>query len=394
MRIAQIAPPWIPIPPKNYGGTEHVIFQLVEEQIAQGHEVTLFAPRDARTSARQISFLARSLKECDISWHAHLQAFYHMYKSVEYLKQHIKEFDILHTHLSSASDLYLFALTSTLPLPHLTTLHSQFPFDRDPVAQQCKIADDYYMEWISRVPTVAISEHAKREELKKAPLHIIDVIHHGINLKDFPIADTQPEDFFVWLGRFVPEKGAHLAIEVAKRAGVRLLLAGIIDEYVPEAEEYFENEIKPHLDGQQISFIGPVNFKQRNVLLQSARCMLNPLQWEEPFGMVMIEAMATGCPVIAFPRGAAREIITSEKVGFLANNLEEMLQAIHRVKTIDRRKVREYVETYFSSTIMVHKYIQAYKKVIATQVSSRLSPLTVSLPEKESQQVPRHPQPQ
>ena len=125
MRIAHIAPPWISIPPKNYGGTEHVIFQLVEEQVAQGHEVTLFAPGDARTSARQISFFLHALRECDIPWQSHPKAFYHYYKSVEYLKDHTKDFDILHTHLSSTTDLYLFPLISTLRLSHIATLHSQ-----------------------------------------------------------------------------------------------------------------------------------------------------------------------------------------------------------------------------------------------------------------------------
>src|SRR5579859_1134395 len=213
MRIAHIAPPWIPIPPKNYGGTEHVIFQLLEEQVTQGHEVTLFSPGDARTSAHQISFFPRALRECNVPWHAHPKAFYHYYKSIEYLKEHIKDFDILHTHLSSASDLYLFPLTSSLRLPHIATLHSQFPFDRSDGTDESNNADHYYMQWISQVPMVAISEHAKREEMAKAPLRIIDVIHHGINLKDFPKAESTPKDFFVWLGRLVPEKGAHLAIE-------------------------------------------------------------------------------------------------------------------------------------------------------------------------------------
>lgn len=389
MRIAHIAPPWIPVPPNNYGGTEHVIFQLVEEQVAQGHEVTLFAPGDARTSARQISFFSQALRECDVPWHAHSKAFYHTYKAMEYLKQHLRDFDILHTHLSSASDLYIYPLASTLPLPHISTLHSQFPFDRE-TGSQCESADTHYMEWISRVPMVAISEHAKREELRKAPLRVIDVIHHGINLKDFPLGKVQSEDFAVWLGRLVPEKGAHLAIEAARKAGMRLILAGIVDEHIPEAEEYFEQEIQPRLDDQQIVFIGPVDFKQRNVLLQSARCMLNPLQWEEPFGMVMIEAMANGCPVIAFPRGAAGEIITSERVGLLANDVKEMVKAIKRIEAIDRRQVRQHVADFFSSEIMVRRYLRAYEKVIATRATTHLAPLTVDLTKKEVSREARH----
>src|SRR6185437_4721957 len=196
------------------------------------------------------------------------------------------------------------------------------------------------------------SQHAKREELQKAPLRIIDVVHHGINVKDFPAPTLSPDSFFVWLGRLVHEKGAHLAIEAARKAGVPLILAGIVGEYIPASKEYFEKQIRPQLDGRQISFIGPVDFERRNALLHQARGMLNPLQWEEPFGMVMIEAMATGCPVIAFPRGAAGEIITSEKIGFLAQDVDEMIKDIQRIDTIDRYAVRKYIETNFSSGSM------------------------------------------
>lgn len=387
MRIAHIAPPWIPVPPKNYGGTEHVIFQLVEAQVAQGHTVTLFAPEDAKTSARQISFLPQALRECDIPWQSHAKALYHTYKAVEYLKDHVKDFDILHTHLSSTTDLYLFPLTSRLPLPHVNTLHSQFPFDRENGKSQCENADACFMEWISQVPMVAISQHAKREESKKAPLRIIDVVHHGINVKDFPTPTLSPDTFFVWLGRLVPEKGAHLAIEAAHKARVPLILAGIVDEYIPASKEYFEKQIRPHLDGRQISFIGPVDFEQRNALLHQARGMLNPLQWEEPFGMVMIEAMATGCPVIAFPRGAAREIIPNEMLGFLAQDVDEMVKDIRRIDTIDRWAVRKYVETHFSAESMSKNYQSVYKKVIALQSPVWLPPLTVGTPKSVIQQI-------
>lgn len=378
MRIAHIAPPWIPVPPKDYGGTEHVIFQLVEEQVAQGNQVTLFAPADARTSAQQISFFPHSLRECDVPWQSHPQAFYHYYKAIEYLKSHSKDFDILHTHLSSTSDLYLFPLTSSLQIPHVATLHSQFPFDRQSGTDGSESADRYYMPWLTQVPMVAISEHAKREEMKKASISVIDVIYHGVNMDDFLDPQETPEQFFVWLGRLVPEKGAHLAIEVAHRTGVPLVIAGIVDEYISTSKEYFRQHIEPHLDDRQVSFIGPVNAEQRNALLRRARGMLNPLQWEEPFGMVMIEAMANGCPVIAFPRGAAGEIVVPGKSGFLANNIEEMIACTDSLAELDRFKVREYVETNFSSKRMAENYLRVYKKVITMHQSPFLSPLPVS----------------
>jgi glycosyltransferase involved in cell wall biosynthesis len=363
MRIAHIAPPWISIPPKNYGGTENVLYHLVEEQVAQGHDVTLFAPGDAQTSARHIAFFAQSLFECGVPWQSHPKAFYHLYKAIEYLHKHAYHFDILHTHLSSSSDIYLFPLTSTLHLPHITTLHSQFPFDRIN-STWLGDADQCYMEWLSHIPLVAISKSERIQEQAKFPLNFIDVVYHGIDLHEFP-QPCEPENFFAWVGRLVPDKGVHLAIEAAQRANVPLIIAGIVDRNIPEACRYFEEEIKPHLDGQQIRYIGPVCHEQRNDLFRRARGFLNPLQWEEPFGMVMLEAMAVGCPVIAFRRGAAEELISTEQVGFLVENVEQMVERIPALDRIDRLAVREYVETYFSASRMAKNYTCVYKKVAA-----------------------------
>src|SRR6185312_11282020 len=243
----------------------------------------------------------------------HLKSYYHLHKSVAYLKKHKEDFDIVHTHLSSSSDMYLFPLTETLSIPQVTTLHSQFPFDKTTNGWQGD-ADRYYMEWFVKAPLIAISESARQQEEKKGfPLNIVAVIHHGIPVKNVVPQVIQPANFFVWLGRMVPEKGAHLAIEAAKKAGVPLVLAGIVDQHVPSALRYFHEQIEPQIDGQQIKYIGPVGSQDKIDLLSRARALLNPLQWEEPFGMVMVEAMAVGCPVIAFRRGAATEIIVSDK---------------------------------------------------------------------------------
>jgi len=371
MRIAHIAPPWISIPPRNYGGTEHVIATLVEEQIAQGHDVTLFAPEDAKTSATQIAFFPRSLFACDVPWQAHLKAYYHLHKSVDYLKEHVQDFDILHTHLSSAADMYLFPLTAALPLPQVTTLHGQFPFDRITTEWQGD-ADRYYMEWLSRIPLVAISEHARRFEQEKFPLNFIDVVYHGVDLKDFAPPSTAPEDFFLWVGRLTFEKGAHLAIEAARKAGVPLILAGILDQNIPDVQRYFQERIEPEIDGRQITYIGPVSPHERNDLLHRARGLLNPILWEEPFGMVMIEAMAAGCPVIAFRRGAAEEIIASGKVGFLVNNVAEMVESMQKIDTIDRTLVRRSIETHFSAQIMAENYTRVYKQAIRMKRNTKL----------------------
>jgi glycosyltransferase involved in cell wall biosynthesis len=359
MKIAHIAPPWIAIPPKNYGGTEIVIYNLVEEQVAQGHEVTLFAPGDAKTSAKLISFFPTSMGDEGIPWSAHLKAFYHMYKSFEQIKD--ADFDIVHTHLSSSSDLYIFPLSAHLAKPHVTTLHSCFPFDR--VGEWMGEADKYYMEWSSAVPMVAISESAMEET--PHDLNFVGIVHHGIPMQTFRPLDVKRGDFFVWLGRFMPEKGPHLAIKAARKAGVPLTLAGVVDKHLPVAVSYFEEMIKPHIDGEQIKYIGPVNMEQKIDLLSRARGLLNPIEWNEPFGMVMIEAMALGCPVIAFPRGAAPEIVVHRQTGFLVHDVEEMARFIPRIDELNRGEVRTYIEKNFSVTAMANKYTRIYKKVIA-----------------------------
>ncbi len=316
MKIAHIAPPWITIPPKNYGGSEIVIYNLVEEQVALGHDVTLFAPGDAKTSAKQVSFYPKALVEEGIPWVAHLKAFYHLYKSLGY----VRDFDIVHTHLSSSADMYIFPLTAHLDTPHVTTLHSRFPFDR--ARNWVGEADKYYMEWAPSVPIVAISERAMEEV--PYDLDFVGVVHHGIPMQKFRPVKVKRGDFFVWLGRFMPEKGPHLAIK----------------------------------------YIGPVNMRQKISLLSRARGFLNPILWEEPFGMVMIEAMALGCPVISFPRGAAPEIVVHRKTGFLVHDVNEMVKFFPRIDGIDRNVTREHVEKNFSARAMAEKYIKVYKKVI------------------------------
>ncbi len=359
MKIAQIASPWIAIPPKNYGGTENVLFTLVEEQVAQGHKVTLFAPGDAKTSARLVSFFPQSLLAAGETWQAHLKAYYHFERTVEYLKEH--DFDVVHMHLSSAADLYLFPLVASLATPHVATLHSPFPFDTTSKGRLCK-ADDYYMPWLSAVPMVAISHSA--QAAAPQDLRFVGVVYHGLSLNDFRPTRAKQGDFFVWLGRFAREKGAHLAIEAAKRAGVPLVLAGTIDRYRQESIRYFHDEIEPQIDGQQIKYVGSVNLRQKRSLFSRARAFLNPIEWEEPFGMVMLESLALGCPVISFERGATSEIIADGRTGFLVQRLDEMVDAIARIDEIDREATRAYIDQHFSARVMAENYTQIYQKVM------------------------------
>lgn len=376
MKIAHIAPPWIAIPPQNYGGTEIVIANLIEEQVAQGHDVTLVAPGDATTSARLVSFFPRSLRDAQVPWQAHLKAYYHLCKAVEYVQEH--PFDLVHTHLSSAADMYLFPLTAHLSTPQVMTLHSPFPFDR--IGTWTGDADTLFLEWASQVPLIAISESARAQV--PYDLHFVGVVHHGLPMQHFPPPVSPPDTYLVWLGRIVPDKGTHLAIQAARAAGVPLVLAGTIDHYFPASLQYFEEVIKPELDGELIRYIGPVNMQQKIELLSRARGLLNPIQWEEPFGMVMIEAMALGCPVITFPRGAAPEIVIHRQNGFLAHDLQEMVQFIAQLEQLDRRQVRAHVEQHFSASVMAQKYLTLYRRVIsAARRRSRAAAMNVkSLP--------------
>ena len=359
MKIAQIAPPWITIPPKNYGGTESVVYNLVEQQVAQGHDVTLFAPGDAQTSAKLVSFFPRSLLREGVPWSMHLKAFYHLQKALEQIKA--QDFDIVHTHLSSGSDMYVFPLTASFTTPHVTTLHSRFPFDHGS-GGWVGDADGYYMDWAPFVPVVAISESARAQT--KEPLNFVGVVYNGIEVKQLHPTRRKRGTYFAWLGRFMPEKGPHLAIEAAKQANVPLVLAGTIDRYVKESVSYFQDVIKPQIDDEQIKYIGPVNARQKANLLGGACGFLNPIEWEEPFGIVMVEAMAFGCPVISFERGAAPEIVVHGKTGFLAHNVAEMVQFIPRINEIDRDSLHTYVEQNFSAHVMAEKYEEIYEKVI------------------------------
>jgi glycosyltransferase involved in cell wall biosynthesis len=363
MKIAQIAPAWITIPPKNYGGTESVLYHLIEELVGQGHDVTLFAPEDAKTSARQVSFFPNSLLAEKIPWQAHLKATYHLLRAVEESRR--RKFDIVHSHLSSATDLYLFPLMASLATPHVTTLHSTFPFDR--IGNWRGDADGYYMRWASEVPLVAISKSAREQARELHPLKFVGVVYNGISMQQYTTRSKRREDFFVWLGRFSPEKGTHLAIEAAQRAQVRLVLAGTIDRSSREASAYFQDVIRPEIDNEQIRYFGPANLRQKISLYSRARGFLNPIEWEEPFGMVMIEAMALGCPVISFARGAAPELIVDGKTGFLVRNVKEMVDCMARTDEIDRKVVRDHVDSNFSARVMAQRYVQVYEQIIASQ---------------------------
>lgn len=355
MKIAQIAPPWISIPPLNYGGTETIIAFIVEELVAQGHDVTLFASGDSRTSARLVSHFPRCLQAEGVPWQAHLKSYFHLAKSIE----RAGEFDVIHTHLSSTADMYLFPLMTKISTPHVTTMHSNFPFDR--VNDWSGDADDYFHEWFADAPLVTVSHRAKQNIPYK--VNVAGVVHLGVPMAQYVYRDTTPADYFTWLGRFTVEKGPHLAIQAAKRAGVPLILAGIVEHDFQRSVDYFKNEIEPFVDNDQIKYIGPVNMEQKVALLSGARGFLNPITWEEPGATVVLEAMALGCPVIGFARGVVPELIKHGETGFLVDTLDQMVACIPRIGEIDRRRTHEHVDREFSARAMAEKYVWIYESL-------------------------------
>ena len=353
MKIAQIAPPWISIPPQNYGGTETIIASIVEELVALGHDVTLFASGDSKTSAKLVSFYPQSLMAQGVPWLAHLKAYYHLARSIEQAGQ----FDIIHTHLSSTADMYMFPEMARITTPHVTTMHSNFPFDR--VNDWIGDADDLFLDWIRPAPLVTVSHRAK-QNLPYA-LNVAGVVHLGVPMADYRFCPEAPKPYVAWLGRFAPEKGAHLAIEAACRAGVAIVLAGIIEHNFPRSVEYYKTEIEPHLNGDTVRYIGPVNLAQKVELLGRARALLNPIQWEEPGATVVLEAMALGCPVIGFARGVVPELILDGRTGFLVDTVEEMVARIARIDEIDRLTTHRHVNENFSARAMAEKYLRIYQ---------------------------------
>lgn len=357
MKIAQIAPPWISIPPQNYGGTETIIAFIVEELVAQGHDVTLFTPGDSRSAAKQVSFFPQSLQAEGVPWQAHLKSYFHLAKSLE----QAGNFDVVHTHLSSTSDMYLFPLMAGLTTPHVTTMHSNFPFDR--VNEWSGDADKYFLEWIAPAPLVTVS-HRARENLPYK-LNVAGVVHLGVPMKHYTFSDRKPGDYFTWLGRFTEEKGPHLAIQAAKQAGVPLILAGIVEHNFQRSVDYFKQHIEPYIDNDQIKYVGPVNMEQKIELLSGAKGFLNPITWEEPGATVVLEAMALGCPVIGFARGVVPELIVHGKTGFLVDTVDEMVHYIPRIGEIDRRATHRHVDESFSARVMAEKYVKIYQSLQA-----------------------------
>ncbi|MEC5406090.1 glycosyltransferase family 4 protein [Paraburkholderia sp. MPAMCS5] len=342
MRIAQVAPLYESVPPIAYGATERVVSYLTEVLVQRGHDVTLFATADSHTSARLVPICERGLWRDSAVW----DTLTHHVRQLARVAHLANEFDVVHFH----GDPLHFPLARSLPCKSLTTLHGQLlPVDHGPLFRE--------FAW---APLVSISDD-QRKPVPSANWQA--TIHHGLPRDEFDF-QPNPEPYLLFLGRLMPGKRPDLAIDIAKRAGLPLKMACKLH---PGEREYFAQQIEPLLARSRdfTEYFGEVGGALRKELMANARALLFPVEWPEPFGMVMIEAMACGTPVIAFGRGAVPEVLTHGVNGFIVDNVEQAVSAVARIGDIDRAQCRRSFEQRFTAARMADDYLQVYERLLA-----------------------------
>ncbi len=341
MRIAMLAPPWTPIPPPLYGGIELVVDELARGLVAAGHELTLYTTGESTCPVPKHWTLARAEGMRIGVTVPELRHVLHAYEDIA------GAHDIVHDH----TVLGPFFAQRYSDLPVVTTIHG--PFNDE--------LRDLYGAIAENVPIICISraQHAAAPEIP-----IATVIHHGIEAARFPFGDGLGDndgEYLLFLGRMAPDKGAHRAIRIARKAGYRVLLAAKMRE--PWERAYFDEQVAPLL-GADAVYLGEVPHERKIELLAGARALLFPIRWNEPFGMVMLEAFACGTPVAAFAEGAVPEVVRDGKTGFLCDDDEAMVEAIDRLSTLRRQDCRAAVEGYFAADRMVAEHIALYERVV------------------------------
>jgi glycosyltransferase involved in cell wall biosynthesis len=339
MRIAQVSPLFESVPPQSYGGTERVVSYLTEELVRQGHDVTLFASGDSTTRAELVPITERALRLSKSS----IDHLAHHIVMLEAVARQADEFDVIHYHI----DYLHFPLSRRLESLHITTLHGRLDIpDLAPL----------YREF-PEMPVVSISDS------QRAPLPWINwvaTVHHGLppNLYTFR---EEPGEYLAFVGRISPEKRLDRAIEIARRVGMPLKIAAKVDAV---DDRYFEQVVEPLLDGPLVEYLGEVGDVEKNTLLGGACGLLFPIDWPEPFGLVMIEAMACGTPVIAFDRGSVPEIIDEGITGFVVSNVDEAVRAAEKVSSLSRRACRDTFEARFTADRMARDYVGLYHDIL------------------------------
>ena len=340
MRIAQIAPLAESCPPKLYGGTERIVHFLTEELVRQGHEVTLFASGDSQTAGELVPCVPRALRLVDGAQNL----VPHHLSLVERVRRRLDDFDIVHFHI----DLFHYPAISSWRTPTITTLHGRLDL---PELYDCYRA-------FSDVPLISISNN---QRLPLPPVNWIDTIYHGLPEDMLPY-NPDGGDYLVFLGRISPEKRPDRAIEIAVRSGKRLKIAAKIDNV---DREYWEQKIEPLVEAHDnVEYLGEVNEDQKAELLGNAGALLFPIDWPEPFGLVMIEAMSCGTPVVAWRNGSVPEVIENGRTGRIVGNLDEAVIAVDEVLALPRVEVRSAFEEQFTVRRMAADYVRVYERLI------------------------------
>ncbi len=339
MRIAQVAPLYESVPPALYGGTERVVSYLAETLVQMGHQVTLFASGDSRTSAALIAPCDRALR---LDTRCRDPLAYHMIMLDEVFRR-ADDFDVIHFHV----DYLHFALSARTAVPDLTTLHGRLDLpELHPIYRQ-----------FPQRPLVSIS-NSQREPLRWANWRA--TIYHGVDMRQFKFHSI-PGAYLAFLGRISPEKRVDRAIQIAKITGIPLRIAAKIDRV---DAEYFRAEIEPLLDHPLVEYIGEIGDHEKSSFLGGARALLFPIDWPEPFGLAMIEAMACGSPVVAFDRGSVREVIDEGITGRIVSSVEQAAAAVQSIANLDRAQCRKVFEQRFSANRMAKDYLIQYRRRI------------------------------
>ena len=346
MRIGIIAPLVVRVPPPGYGGTEFVVSGLTEELVKRGHKVTLFATGDSVTDAKLHSVRPTGLKADGITGMA-LGIEAALYDSINAAAcfERADQFDIIHSHAAPV----IMMQANLVKTQVLMTFHN--PLDQ-PILDVLSAYKGHYN---------TLCRAAKRDLPDRG---YVGAVYNDLDVASFPFNSGQREGYLLFLGRISYDKGTHVAIDVAQRLNRKLVIAGNVNQH---DEEYFESMVKPHIDGDLIHYFGEASRSQTRDLYSQADCFLFPILWEELFGLVMIEAMACGAPVIAFNRGSAPEVIVDGETGFIVNNTDEMVKAVGRVGEIDRQACRSHVERNFNAPRMVDDYVAIYERVLGAQ---------------------------
>jgi glycosyltransferase involved in cell wall biosynthesis len=339
LRIAQVAPLYESVPPKLDGGTERVVAYLTEELIHRGHEVALFASGDSTASANIESTHAAALRATGLAlWGSalHLPLLSEVFDDAQ-------RFDVIHCHL----DYWSFPFARLVTTPSLTTLHGRLDIK--------ELLEVY--RYYSEAPVASISD-AQRAPLPE--LNWVGTVHHGLP-RDQLGFNPHPGRYLAFLGRIAPEKRPDLAIEVARRSGIPLRIAAKVDAVDCD---YFEDTIRPLLEGRGVEFIGEIAEHEKSEFLSNAMALLFPVDWPEPFGLVIIEALACGTPVIARPCGSVPEVLRDGVTGFMANDLDGLVDAVRRISSISRQRCRNEFETRFTADVMAANYERVYYQLI------------------------------